>query len=294
MAKIQIKRGQKKNMPILSEGELGFAMDEKAVYIGMGEENISLASVSEHNSRSDFPASGQNNIIYIASDTGICYRWSGTQYKIISDTVKLGETAQTAYRGDRGKIAYDHSQAVGNPHNMPFDNVPTAGSDNPIKSKAVKSALDDKVDKKDGKELSSNDFTTAYKTKLDNAPDNMNNALSEVGKLNTETALRYGLESSTPSQAFDKAVQMLSVNVPASGWPSAPTSAGWHENRVNVTGMKAVYNPLLDMVITSATLAEDERAAFGLIMEAETFDGYVIFRALDVPDMDINVRFMGV
>ena len=58
--------------------------------------------------------------------------------------------------------------------------------------------------------------------------------------------------------------------------------------------MKAVYNPLLDLVITNATLAEDERAAFGLIMEAETFDGYVIFRALDKPDISFNVRFVGV
>lgn len=30
----------------------------------------------------------------------------------------LGETSTTAYRGDRGKIAYDHSQASGNPHNL--------------------------------------------------------------------------------------------------------------------------------------------------------------------------------
>lgn len=30
--------------------------------------------------------------------------------------VSLGETSSTAYRGDRGKTAYDHSQATGNPH----------------------------------------------------------------------------------------------------------------------------------------------------------------------------------
>lgn len=30
--------------------------------------------------------------------------------------VALGETSTTAYRGDRGKAAYDHSQATGNPH----------------------------------------------------------------------------------------------------------------------------------------------------------------------------------
>ena len=28
----------------------------------------------------------------------------------------LGETSSTAYRGDRGKVAYDHSQTTGNPH----------------------------------------------------------------------------------------------------------------------------------------------------------------------------------
>ena len=31
--------------------------------------------------------------------------------------VALGETSSTAYRGDRGKVAYDHSQSQGNPHN---------------------------------------------------------------------------------------------------------------------------------------------------------------------------------
>lgn len=38
------------------------------------------------------------------------YRWSGTTYVEISPSIALGETASTAYRGDRGKIAYDHSQ----------------------------------------------------------------------------------------------------------------------------------------------------------------------------------------
>ena len=40
------------------------------------------------------------------------YRWSGTTYVEISPSIALGETASTAYRGDRGKIAYDHSQAA--------------------------------------------------------------------------------------------------------------------------------------------------------------------------------------
>ena len=39
------------------------------------------------------------------------YRWSGTTYAVIGNDLAIGETASTAYRGDRGKTAYDHSQS---------------------------------------------------------------------------------------------------------------------------------------------------------------------------------------
>ncbi len=38
------------------------------------------------------------------------YRWSGTVYAPIGNDIALGETSATAYRGDRGKTAYEHSQ----------------------------------------------------------------------------------------------------------------------------------------------------------------------------------------
>ena len=40
------------------------------------------------------------------------YRWSGSTYVEISASLALGETESTAYRGDRGKVAYDHSQSA--------------------------------------------------------------------------------------------------------------------------------------------------------------------------------------
>lgn len=49
--------------------------------------------------------------------TNLTYRWSGTQYVEISPSLALGETSSTAYPGDKGKAAYDHSQIkTGNPH----------------------------------------------------------------------------------------------------------------------------------------------------------------------------------
>lgn len=68
--------------------------------------------VLEYDTKANFPATGETGKIYIAKDANKTYRWSGTAYAEISASIALGETASTAYRGDRGKIAYDHSQTA--------------------------------------------------------------------------------------------------------------------------------------------------------------------------------------
>lgn len=51
--------------------------------------------------------------IYVNLNDNKTYRWSGSAYVVISETIALGETSSTAYRGDRGKTAYDHAAAKG-------------------------------------------------------------------------------------------------------------------------------------------------------------------------------------
>lgn len=80
--------------------------------------------VLEYANIAAFPATGETGKIYVAINTNLTYRWSGTAYVEISKSLALGETADTAYRGDRGKIAYDHSQATGNPHNTTAAQIP--------------------------------------------------------------------------------------------------------------------------------------------------------------------------
>ena len=70
-------------------------------------------NIDEYDSLADFPETGEEGKIYVARDTNLTYRWTGTQYVEISPSLALGETATTAYRGDRGKAAYDHSQISG-------------------------------------------------------------------------------------------------------------------------------------------------------------------------------------
>ena len=61
---------------------------------------------------SSFPATGEPGKIYTAIDTNMIYRWGGTTYVEISASLALGTTSSTAYYGDKGKIAYDHSQTA--------------------------------------------------------------------------------------------------------------------------------------------------------------------------------------
>ena len=68
--------------------------------------------VLEYTAKSDFPATGETGKIYVDKTTNLTWRWSGSAYVEISPSLALGETSSTAYRGDRGKTAYDHSQAT--------------------------------------------------------------------------------------------------------------------------------------------------------------------------------------
>lgn len=75
------------------------------------------------------------------NDQNKTYRWSGSAYVVISETLALGETSSTAYRGDRGKTAYDHSQVTsGNPHNVSKSDVGLNNVTNDKQVKAIQSS----------------------------------------------------------------------------------------------------------------------------------------------------------
>ena len=72
--------------------------------------------VVEYSTKAQFPILGESGKIYVDTTTNLAYRWSGSVYAEISPSLALGETVSTAFRGDLGKEAYEHSQTAGNPH----------------------------------------------------------------------------------------------------------------------------------------------------------------------------------
>lgn len=99
----------------------------------LDEHGIILASqlpsyvddVLEYASLGNFPLTGESGKIYIAIDTNLSYRWSGSGYIEISPSLALGETSSTAYRGDRGKTAYDHAALKGSEYSSGLYKITT-------------------------------------------------------------------------------------------------------------------------------------------------------------------------
>lgn len=63
--------------------------------------------VLEFSTKAQFPQIGETGKIYVSKDTNLTYRWTGTQYLEISQSLALGETPSTAYSGDKGKVNRD-------------------------------------------------------------------------------------------------------------------------------------------------------------------------------------------
>ena len=119
----------------------------------------------------------------------------------------LGETSSTAYRGDRGKIAYDHSQTTGNPHgttksDIGLGNVPNLDTTNAVNNSHThsnKSILD----------LITEPFTTSLKSLYDGVVTSINNLLltgqrlitsGEITKLSNTSGTNTGDETTSSIQ----------------------------------------------------------------------------------------------
>lgn len=62
--------------------------------------------VLEYDGYDNFPTAGEAGKIYTDTKTNKIYRWGGSTYVVISDTIALGTTSSTAYRGDLGNEAH--------------------------------------------------------------------------------------------------------------------------------------------------------------------------------------------
>ena len=90
---------------------------------------------------------------------------------------------------------------------IPKDDAPTSGSSKFVTSGAIYTALNGKVSVVSGKGLSTNDYTTAEKSKVSNLPDNANNTFATKTELTSAVSSVYKYKGTKAAYA----------NLPSSG-----------------------------------------------------------------------------
>lgn len=84
--------------------------------------------VLEYENKASLPAKGETGKIYVAKDTNLTYRWSGSAYVEISASLALGETSSTAYAGDKGKSLAVRVTAVEGKASANESNISSVGT----------------------------------------------------------------------------------------------------------------------------------------------------------------------
>lgn len=111
VTKVQVGLGNVTNDAQVKRTEMGIAngvatLDENGL-VPSSQLPSFVDDVLEYDSKDNFPVTGETGKIYVATNTNLTYRWSGTQYIEISASLALGETSSTAYAGDKGKDVAD-------------------------------------------------------------------------------------------------------------------------------------------------------------------------------------------
>ena len=175
--------------------------------------------VLEYNAQSSFPTAGESGKIYVDKTNNKTYRWGGSAYVEISASLALGETPSTAYPGDKGKSAYDHSKMQqGNPHKVSKTDVGLGNVDN-VKQYSTTNPPPYPVtsvnDKTGVVELSADDVGAYTKKETDDVVNDLAESVGEVilGMIGDDIP-DDGIIPTIRSIAADEAAQAVENRVP--------------------------------------------------------------------------------
>ena len=209
---------------------------------------------------------GESGKIYVDLTTSKTYRWSGTAYAVISETIALGETSSTAYRGDRGKTAYDHSlKTSGNPHKVTksdvgLGNVPNVTTDNQTPS-----------------------FTPATTLANITSKEKLSDMLGKIAKAIADFISHKGDKTShitsAERTAWNAKSEFTGNYEDLNGAPVVPTSLSWTGNTM------ALLNADGAMSVVSIPVIEPDGATPGLV----TSHHLALLKFVDETELDTAV-----
>ena len=160
--------------------------------------------VVEYETKDKFPEAGEAGKLYLDLSDGKLYRWGGSTYAVISDSVAIGTTQGTAFDGAAGsalavklegieegaQVNKIESIKIGAIEQKIEDKSVTLDLSSFVKYSNLRDELNKKVDRINGKGLSTNDFTDELKTKLEGINSSGSYTLAKASA--TSVALEEG------------------------------------------------------------------------------------------------------
>ena len=161
---------------------------------------------------------------------------------------------------------------------------------NVMSQNSVTSALGGKVDAVQGKGLSTEDYTTAEKTKLSGIASEANKTVvvQTTGSSTTDVMSQDSVTAQLNSKAT---TAQYTATLLAANWADVSGNAPFTQT-VNVQGILSTDSPFVDVVLSSTTeTAKSQLEAFGCLSKIETADGYITATCLDTkPTIDIPIK----
>lgn len=135
-----------------------------------------------------------------------------------------------------------------------------------------------KVDKIEGKGLSTNDYNNAAKGKVDNLPANTNAELNK--KANTSDVYN----KSDADERFAKTVTYTATV--GTAWTA---KAGYVQQTITVNGILATDNPIIDLVTSTADFAAQQEA-WGKVFKVTTAANSITLYASEATEKSISLQ----
>ena len=270
--------------------------------------------VEDYAELSMFPEIGESGKIYVDDSTNKTYRWSGSDYVEISASLALGETSGTAYRGDRGKIAYDHSQTQHAPadaeanvqsdwnetdtssdayiHNKPTSMPANGGNAATVNNHSVE------TDVPEGAKFTDTTYGNATTSAAGLMSSTDKSKLDGIESGATKTIVDSNLSETSSNPLENKAIKAAldtkmdasniistTISIPTSSWAADTTYSSYgYKATVADSSIAATDTISITLSVTSLAIAEAAYVSAG----GESYDGGIYLYAKSIPSADLS------
>lgn len=235
--------------------------------------------VIEADNYAALPPTGEAGKIYVDKETNKTYRWGGSAYVEISASLALGETSATAFRGDYGKVAYDHAQAKGSQFASGLYKVETNAEGHVVNATAVaKSDITSlgipaqDTTYVDATGSASGLMSATDKKKLDGVADGANNYTHPASSAGALGSNIYKITTDANGHVT-AATPVSKGDITALGIPSEDTDTTYTAGAG--LGLSGTEFSIADNGVTTAKLADDsvtaDKIADGVIPDVSEF-----------------------